>query len=271
MSAPLAADEIRTWRGLLTGDGPDTLAGLYGRLPAATDPARPDVGEPNDVPARSTPGSRALINLAVHHLRDQTLKTGWRALDPTRAAIITRLGVVPSLVWWCHSVRDQMATARLTPPAGPTAATVDAAAAWLAQVLPFVLAQPWAPVLARDLFTIRDRLAAIVTGKKPYRPRCLDCCNVHLEPQDEASWWKCPHCGRDYTPQTGLGDLGRRQPPMSAHDLAALLQISPSTIRTWKHRSLITTAGHDVHSRSLYYLADAKRILGQSGERSREP
>jgi len=264
VTKPLTVDEIRTLRHLLDGDGPDTLADLYARLPAATEPARPDLGEPNDTPHRGGYGSKALINLAVHHLRDQELKSGWRALDPTRAPIITRLGVVPALLWWCHTIRQRMTAARVTPPAGPEAASVDAASGWLAGVLPFVLAQPWAPILVRDLFTIRDRMAAIVTGKRPYRPRCVDCPGVHLEPQDEASWWKCPNCGRDYTPQTGLGDLGRRQPPATAREIAGVLQISAGTIRTWKHRGLITTAGRDSRGRSLYYLADVKRILGQS-------
>lgn len=263
-TTPLTVEEIRTLRDLLSGDGPDTLANLYGRLPAATEPAQPDLGEPNDTPHRGGYGSQALINLTVHHLRDQEMKTGWRNLDPTRAPIITRLGVVPALAWWCRKVQARMTAARLDPPAGPGSATINDEAAWLAGVLPFILAQPWAPILARDLFTIRDRMVAIVTGKQPFRPRCLDCRSVHLEPQDEASWWKCPNCGRDYTPQTGLGDLGRRQPPMPAREIAAVLQISPGTIRTWKHRGLITTAGHDPHGRSLYYLADAKRILGQS-------
>lgn len=135
---PLTAEEIRTLRALLDDDGPDTLADLYRWLPAATEPVRPDLGEPNDTPARSGYGSRALINLAVHHLRDQEMKTGWRALDPTRVPIITRLGVVPALLWWCHTIRRHMTAARLTPPAGPEAASVDAAASWLTGVLPFV-------------------------------------------------------------------------------------------------------------------------------------
>jgi len=261
---PLTAEEIRTLRDLLSGDGPDTLANLYGRLPAATESAQPDLGEANDVPHRGGYGSQALINLTVHHLRDQEMKTGWRNLDPTRAPIITRLGVVPALAWWCRKVQARMTAARLDPPAGPGSATINDEAAWLAGVLPFILAQPWAPILARDLFTIRDRMVAIVTGKQPFRPRCLDCRSVHLEPQDEASWWKCPNCGRDYTPQTGLGDLGRRQPPMPAREIAAVLQISPGTIRTWKHRGLIATAGHDPRGRSLYYLADVTRVLGQT-------
>lgn len=261
---PLTVEEIRTLRDILDGDGPNTIASLYSRLPQTTEPATPDRGEPNDIPARGTPGSRALINLAVHHLRDQELKTGWRDLDPTRAPIITRLGVVPALLWWCRKVHDKMAAARLNPPAGPGSATINDETAWLAGVLPFILAQPWAPVLAHDMFTIHERLTAIVTGKQPFRPRCLDCRGVHLEPQDGASWWKCPNCGRDYTPTTGLGDLGRRQPPMPAREIATVLQVSPGTIRTWKHRGLISTAGKDSRGRSLYYLADAKRILGQA-------
>ncbi|MGC3994074.1 MAG: hypothetical protein QM779_08220 [Propionicimonas sp.] len=262
---PLTAEEVERLRLILDPADVGSIAALFGRLPDPGDPAsRSDQGEPNDAPLTHRFGSRALVNLAVVHLQDDTWKTGADQLNPRGRPVIARLGVRPALAWWQRVVEEAMRARSMTPPtpASP-AATIEEASRWLAQLLPFILAQGWAPILARDLFVIADQLDQAVTGKRPFRPRCADC-RQHLEPQDEATWWKCPGCGRDYTPRTGLGDLGRRQPPMTARAIGAVLQMSPGTIRTWKHRGLITRAGTDPHGRGLYYLADAKRILGRS-------
>lgn len=77
--------------------------------------------------------------------------------------------------------------------------------------------------------------------------------------RDDVSWFECPACQKQYTPGT-MVDLGRRQPPMSGEELAAILGVSPSTITTWRSRKLISPARRDSHGRPLYYLADVLRV-----------
>lgn len=237
---------------------------LYGQLPTIDEPDRSDPGEPNDAGGTSTkPGSSAPLNLTVVHLTDTRHKPGWRRHDPGRVATIHRFGTLPALYWWTQTIEPALADAHVAIPDHTEVATVATECAWLAQVTTFVLAQPWAPLYVRDIAAIHDRLAQATTGRGPgFIPRCDRCARdgkaVRLEPQDDGSWWKCPKCSKEHTPGSSI-DLGRRQPPLPADQIAAALSISETTIRVWKIRGYLTPAKHD-RGRPLYHLADVQRV-----------
>lgn len=264
---PLTKPELEALRAVLTEDDqgdaetdrPDTISSLYHRLPTIYEPSHTD-GAPNDDTSANNPGSVALINLAVYHLRDGRQKTGWRQHNPGKNATIHRFGVLPSLSWWTSYIDARMRDAGLNPPPLAGTATVTGEADWLAAVLPFVLVQPWSMVFGRDMLRIHDRLTETVTGKRKFVPKCADCHDQRLEPQDDETWWKCPNCGRDYMPKNGLHDLGRRQPPLTGREIADTLRLPWSTLRTWDERGLIRPEGRDHRGRKLYYLADVKRV-----------
>lgn len=248
-----------------TDDAPDpSIPDLYRQLPRLDDqqPTDDPATDSSDDRAVHTPGPRVPINLTAYHLTSPDLKPGWRQHNPERVATIHRFGVLPALTWWTLAIEGRMLALRVTPlphPGGP--ATVDTECDWLAGSHPFTLAQPWAVVYVRDLLRVHDTLLEAVTGKKKFRPRCADC-HHELEPQDDGAWWKCPQpqCGRDYTPRSGLQDLGRRQPPMTGREIAATLRLPWSTLRTWDERGLIRAEGRDSRGRKTYYLADVKRV-----------
>ena len=261
----LAPAEVRALTDHL-GQIPD----LYGQLPTIDEPDRTDPGEPNDTGGTSTkPGSSAPLNLTVVHLTDTRHKPGWRRHDPGRVATIHRLGTLPALYWWTQTIEPCLAAAGVTIPDHTKIATVASECAWLAQVTTFVLAQPWAPLYVRDIAKIQQRLTEAATGTREWTPRCGQCAVdskvVDLEPQDEGAWWKCPHCSKEYTPGA-MSDLGRRQPPLPADQIAAALSISETTIRVWKIRGYLTPAKHD-RGRPLYHLADVRRVKERVRER----
>jgi len=257
---PLAADEVTALSEHLA-----QIPELYAQLPTIDEPDRPEPGEPNDDGGHVQPGSRAPINLTVVQLTDTKLAS--RRHDPGRVASIHRLGALPTLVWWSDAMARQMLQRHVefAPLANP--ATVASECAWLAKIGTFALAQPWAPLYVRDIAALRASLEEATTGKRePWVPRCSKCSNV-LKARDEASWYECPSCGKQYTPGT-MVDLGRRQPPMPASEIAKALGISPSTITTWRDRDLIIPARRDHRGRPLYYLADVLRVKERVRDRS---
>lgn len=262
---PLKADEIVEYSLHLT-----EIPQLYRQLPTIDEPERPDAGEANDAAPGTEPGSRAPLNLAVIHLEDTRYKTGWRAHDPGRVASIHRFGVLPSLTWWTQYIDQVMGERDVIRPVQANPATVATECAWLTDVTTFVLAQPWAVTCVRDIGAIHDRLADTVTGKQRWIPKCGTCATngrrSTLEPQDDGSWYKCPHCNREYTPGS-MSDLGRRQPPMLGRTIAEQLDIPWSTFRNWDG-NLIHPVRRDSKGRKLYNLADALRIKERVRDRS---
>lgn len=246
------------------------IPNLYGQLPTITEPDRSDPGEPNDQgKADRKPGSAAPLNLTVVHLTDTRFKPGWRRHDPGRVATIDRFGTLPALVWWVDTITMAMAEAHVPHPARTDPATVASECAWLLEVQQFVLAQQWAALFVRDIAGLQSKLEQSSTGKVEFVPRCDQCAlagrNVRLDPKDEASWWKCPDCGKEFTPSRS-GDLARRQPPLTGAEIAAALGISEATIRTWKSRGYIAPAAHQ-QGRPLYHLADVQRVNERVRER----
>lgn len=235
------------------------IPALYADLPTIDEPDRAAGGEPNDEPGHAAPAPSPPINLTVVHLADTRLKAGWRHHNPGRCATIERFGVLPALMWWTLYVEGRMTTLGATPPPTADPATVDSECAWLQAAHLFVLAQPWARLLCRDVHRIHTRLTETVTGKREYIPRCGTCPNTILDPQDAGSWYKCSTCNREYTPGS-MSDLGRRQPPLPGKQIAALLGIPWSTFRNWDDRGLLKAERRDGKGRKLYALADAKRV-----------
>lgn len=261
----LHATEIRALPEHLT-----QIPKLYAELPMLDERNTTNTGEPNDQGKTDRkPGSAAPLNLTVVHLVDNRFKPGWRRHDPGRVATIHRFGTLPALVWWVDTLTTVMTEARVPYPDRTDPATVASECAWLAQVQPFVLAQKWAAMFVRDIAELQSTLEQSSTGKVEFVPRCDQCAldgrSVRLDPKDDASWWKCPACNKEFTPSRS-GDLARRQPPLPGAEIAAVLGISEKTIRTWKHRGFIAPAGHD-HGRPLYHLADVQRVKERVRER----
>lgn len=262
----LHASEIRALPEHLTA-----IPTLYSQLPAIDEPDRTDAGDTNDAGHTDRkPGSAAPLNLTVVHLTDTRQKRGWRHHNPGNVPTIQRLGTLPALFWWTQLVLPPMlerAGVEIPPQVDP--ATVETECAWLAQVQPFVLAQPWAPMFVRDIAQLHAKLEQTSTGKTEFIPRCDTCALqgrvVKLDPQDDASWYKCPHCNKEFTPSRS-GDLARRQPPLPGAVIAGALGISESTIRMWKLRGYLAPAKHE-HGRPLYHLADVQRVNERVRER----
>lgn len=232
---------------------------LYAQLPTLDEPDRGTAGEPNDEPGHTNPSPTPPVNLTVIHLADTRLKAGWRTHNPGRVATIDRFGTLPALMWWTLYLEARMHDTGTIPPEGQDPATVDTECAWLTAAEPFTLAQPWAAIHCHDIDRIHTRLTEAVTGKREFIPRCGTCPNTILEPRDNATWYKCSTCNREYTPGA-MVDLGRRQPPLPGKQIAALLGIPWSTFRNWDDRGLLKAERRDSKGRKLYALADAKRV-----------
>ncbi len=236
----------------------DQIAELYEQLPTIDEPA-PAVVDLGDAGKNDhKPGPAAPINLGIVHLTDTRQKRGWRTHNPGRVATIHRLGTLPALIYWVLLIEVLMDEAGVQAPGHPDGdATVATETAWLNEVKPFILAQPWSVMFIRDIAKIHATLDQAVTGYRQFVPRCGTCSRT-LDPNDEGGY-VCPGCARIYTAQTAI-DLGRRQPPLLAREIAKILKISPATIRTWKDRGLIKPVKRDTRGRQLYSLADALRV-----------
>ncbi|MDO5533217.1 MAG: MerR family DNA-binding transcriptional regulator [Propionibacteriaceae bacterium] len=228
--------------------------------------------EPGERPA-GKPGSRAPLNLAVVHLADTRHKPGWHGLDPQAQAVTSRFGVLPSLELWVRHVRDHMSNTGTTYPPLAARPTVATECRWLADTLTYTLAHEWAPTLADDIRHLDSQLGAILGERPEYRPRCrvLGCQNTDgtrtpLEPHDNATWYACPACGRQYTLAADLKALGQTQPAMTGPEVAQALGLSKHTIRSWASRGLLTHEGRDHKGRKVYDLD----LVRRTAQRTRE-
>lgn len=230
--------------------------------------------EPGERPPAGKPGSRAPLNLAVVHLADRRHKYGWDGLDPTRQAVTNRFGVLPSLEVWVRHVRDDMSNNGTSYPPLAARPTVATECRWLADTLAYTLAHEWAPALADDIRDLDSQLGAILGERPEYRPRCrvLGCENTDgtrtaLEPRDNATWYACPACGRQYTLAADLQALGQTQPAMTGPEVAQALGLSKHTIRSWASRGLLSHESRDHKGRKLYDLDLVRRIAQRTRER----
>lgn len=231
---------------------------LYGNLPAIDEMV--SGGGSGESHSGKTTGSAAPLNLEVVHLADQRFKRGWREHNPGQVATIERFGTLPALMWWTEYFADRMLQVPgVKVPAQADPATVGSECSWLAEAIMWILTNEWAPVFASDMERLHTRLSA-ANGVRLFVPHCGTCDSV-LEERDSGNWYRCPdrQCGRTYTQSSGLGELGRRQPPIPGKQIAALLQIPWSTLRKWDERGVITAARRDSRGRKLYHLADVKR------------
>lgn len=264
MTERLRAHEIETLRDQLR-----TLPDRYGRASGMLTSR----GATDDNSGRTSgkPDSRAPLNLAVVHLADKRRKPGWHGLDPATTQVVTRYGVLPSLEAWVRYVREHMTDDNVEHPPLTDRPTVASEAAWLLDTLAYTLTHDWAPHLAHDVGSLYRQLGGILGERPEYRPRCrvlgcgeTDRRGVHhgtlLEPMDNATWYACRACGRNYTIAADLRALGQAQEAMPGPEVAQALGLSKHTIRSWASRGLLKHEGRDAKGRKTYDIDTVRRV-----------
>lgn len=210
---------------------------------------------------RGKPGSRPPLNLTVIHITDTRHKPGWDGLDPRVDVVVDRFGVLPALESWTRLVRDEMMMAGVPWPDMLEVPTVGGEAGWLLATMDFSLAHEWVVELADDVRRLTSQLMAVLGERREYRPRCREiACGAKLDPMDNATWYSCPSCGRDYTIDADLKALGQVQPAMTGREVADALGIPWATLRKWVERGILTHTGRDAKGRKVYDLDAVRRV-----------